>query len=134
MKLNEAYEIFNRIESEIRKLEDRWGNLPDEFEFDYDNPDEKHKHNVALSLVYKLDEIKSTLEWMRKPVRAEGYLQRNSNGRFELDGIELTSGSPIDAWDEEYEEWITTRIEHHEDYYIYHLREQDPQDTLVRIK
>lgn len=134
MKLNEAYQIFSRIESEINKLADRWGHLPDEFEFNYEDPDEKFEHTTALSITDKLGDIKYMLELINKPIRAKGYLQKNSNGRYELDGIELTSGSPIEAWDQEYEEWIATRIEHREDYYIYHLKDQDPQATLVRIR
>lgn len=134
MKLNEAYQIFSNIKSEISKLEDRWGYLPDEFEFNYEDTDEQFRHNTARSITDKLGDIKSMIEWLDKPIRAKGYLHKNSNGRYEIDGIELTSGHPLEAWDNRFEEWIRTRIEHHTDYYIYHLKSQDIQDTLVRIR
>lgn len=134
MKLSDAYEVFRRIEQEISKMEDRWDNLPDEFEFDYDDSEEKYRHDAARTITDKLGDIKSIIEWVNKPVRAEGYLQKNGNGRYELSGIELTSGYPIDAWDQNYQEWVTTRIEHSGDYYIYHLKDQEITDTVVRIK
>ena len=37
----------------------------------------------------------------------EGYLSEIPNGRYELDGIELTSGMPLEIYSEGFEEWYS---------------------------
>lgn len=133
MDLKKAYEIFDNIEREINKMSNPYGNMPDEFDHNYDDEEERFKHNQALLIVDRLDDIKRSLDWINKPIIAEGRLYKNSNGRYELEGIEITSGRPIEAWENDYG-WIRTRIEHSEDYYIYDLKEQDINNTLVRIR
>lgn len=133
MDLEKAYDIFSNIKREIDKMANQYGNLPDEFDHNYNDEEERFKHNQALLIVDNLHDIRSSLDWMNKPILAEGRLFKNSNDRYELDGIELTSGQTIEAWANDYG-WIITRIEHRGDYYIYDLKDQDINNTLVRIR
>lgn len=65
------------------------------------------------------------LEWLDKPIVAEGVLVKNANERYEIEGtgVEFTSGRPLDVWHyddwkEEYK-WTRSRLEHgNGDYYI----------------
>ena len=53
---------------------------------------------------------------------SEGRLIKQPNGRYELNGTELTSGYPIDVFYNG--EWIPSRIEYatiEQDYYVYDL-------------
>lgn len=133
MELEKAYDIFYNIEREINRIADPYGDLSNEFKFNHKNADEKYKHDTAQKIVYQLSQVKDTLEWINQPILAEGYLTKNANGRYELDGIELTSGHPIEAWVND-DGWIKTRIEHRKDYCLYDLQEQDIKETLVRIR
>src|SRR5690625_199302 len=108
MDLEKAYEIFSNIEREINKMANQHGNLPDEFDHNYNDEDERFKHNQALMIVDKLDDIRRSLNWINRPVLAEGFPYKNSNDRYELHGIELTSGRKIEAWSNDYG-WIITR-------------------------
>lgn len=136
MKLNDAYKIFNEIEESISKLKDRYGNFPDEFDFDYEDLDQRFKHNAALSVVDGLEDVFNLLKWVEAPIIAEGRLTKNQNDRYEVQGHELSSGHRLDYFDENHDEWVFSRIEHNgKDYYIYHKgKEENIENTLVRIR
>lgn len=82
----------------------------------------------AYNLLKRLDE----------PVRAEGYLEKGSNGRYEVDGLELSSGSYIEYFSEDEDGgcYVPSRLEHNGgDYYIVTLgREKSIQGLKVRVK
>lgn len=121
MELKLALKVLQEIENSISKLEDRYGCLPEEFEYNYDDPEEKYQHDTVRSVVSKLDEVQKQIKWMSKSVIAEGILVKNNNNRYEIHGteIEFSSGSPLDVWNNEWNQWETSRIEHSgEDYYI----------------
>lgn len=73
------------------------------------------------SVMNKLDEASSTIEYLNKPIRKKGVLSKGCNGRYFYDGRELTCGCCIEAlvlvddvW-----KWMTTRMEHDgRDYYL----------------
>lgn len=67
----------------------------------------------------------------------EGYLQKNSDDRFELvseNGEYLTyftSGSNIELFDEDEEEWLQGRIEYNHDLRDYYFYKKD--DTYLKL-
>lgn len=84
-------------------------------------------------IMYKIDDISHTLNYLEKPIKAEGALHKNANGRYEVQGIELSSGCGLeylatDDWHMRYNAnddyvptpyWKASRIEHDgKDYYI----------------
>lgn len=85
------------------------------------------------TLLSKLDDVSHTLNYLSRPIKVEGALHKNSNGRYEVRGYELTSGNGIeylatDDWHMRYNDnddyvptpyWKASRIEHDgKDYYI----------------
>lgn len=135
MKLEEAYKVFSEIKRSISKLEGRYGELQNEFEYDSENPEEKFKDLIAYEIVNNLEDINSLLKWIEKPVIATGKLIKNSNGRYEIGDRELTSGSTLDYYDED-RGWVKTRIEHNgTDYYIVSRgRDEYIDNVLVRVR
>lgn len=98
------------------------------------------------TILSKLDDVSHTLNYLTRPIKAEGTLHKNSNGRYELKGHELTSGSGIeylttDDWHMAYNDnddyvptpyWKASRIEHNgNDYYIVGA---DNLDTLENVR
>lgn len=87
------------------------------------NEDDLYDFNMLYRIADKSHDIVKEIKQMNKPVLAEGYLEKNENGRYELNGYELTSGAPVEIWSEDdyYDvggSWYSTRIEHNgEDYY-----------------
>ncbi|WP_313559383.1 DUF5348 domain-containing protein [Ruminiclostridium cellobioparum] len=67
-----------------------------------------------------LDEIRSTIldiEYFDRQC-VIGILTELPNGRFELNGHELTCGSPLEIYSTELSEWIVGRIEYRNKYYF----------------
>ena len=125
MKLEEVFQSLQKIQNELDRLKDRHGSFPDEFDFDLDDVEERYKSDNAGYILELLKDASNRMEWVNKPVKAEGYLAERSDGRYGIDGTEIyfTSGSRIDVWrydefDERYD-WFYTTVEHNgEDYYI----------------
>jgi hypothetical protein len=89
----------------------------------------------------KIEEACWDSAYLRKNVIAEGPLLKQSNGRYEVKGHELSSGHPIEVLVEPEDEWenpyyVQTRIEHtNGDYYIYLFgSEQKIEGMEVRIR
>jgi len=106
--------VLEELETSTSKFEDFYGNLLEEFEYNYDNPEEKYQHDTIRCVISKLDEVQTQIKWMNKPVIAEGILVKNNNNRYEIQGTEkeFSSGSPLDVWNNEWNQWETSRIEH----------------------
>lgn len=81
----------------------------------------------------KLSDVSHNLKYLEQPIKSEGVLHKNRNGRYEFNGIELSSGYPLEylATDDRHmryndnDDYVSTpywcygRIEHDEkDYYI----------------
>ena len=123
-------EAFIRVTNSLKSIEpilsdpnNRWGGLIDEEEIELLNindPDERQKRDAVCIALRMLTDVKADMDYFLKPIKETGVLQRNSNGRFELNGTELTSGSIIEILIEEPDEhpqWVKTRIEFDFDYY-----------------
>jgi len=137
MELQEVYQMFNQIRSVLKKYEDRWGYLSQEIELPecYDE-DDKFKHLIGYRILNKLVDANSMLNWISKPIKAQGFLVKNENNRYGVENNELSSGYPIDWYNEVEQEWDTSRIEHNgEDYYIVgYGREKSIEGIFVRIR
>lgn len=96
---------------------------PHEIELANDlDPNEQQLHSEMHGALSSLETVCELLVYYDMPVLATGKLQRNSNGRFELGGVELTSGAPVEllVYDPEWDKaphWVRTRIEYDTDYY-----------------
>lgn len=125
MNTNEAYLRLREVVRTIRKnfMGDGYMVEPLEIEFVNDlDPDEQQLHSELYGALKSLGTVCELLAYYDMPVLATGKLQRNSNGRFELGGVELTCGAPVEllVYDPEWDKaprWVRTRVEYDTDYY-----------------
>jgi hypothetical protein len=119
MHVNEVLKILEKMKYDLKRINES----ADEFEYDYDNVEDRFKNNMARKIANHTDELLYLAEWLAKPVVKEGRLVKdNSTGRYEIEGTDFyfTSGSTIEIWDIEDECYVKTRIEHTAgDYYAY---------------
>lgn len=102
-------------------------------EYDETSPEDLFVKDELRDILYKLDDVYWALNYLGRPVKVEGVLHKNSSGRYEVEGIELTSGHGLEylATDDRhcrYDEndeyvvtpyWRSSSIEHNgTDYYI----------------
>lgn len=101
-------------------------------------------------ILSKLDDVSHTLKYLDRPIKVEGALHKNENGRYEVQGIELSSGCGLEYLslddrhcryneNDEYVPtpyWVTSRIEHDgKDYYIVGADEFETLENVrVRIR
>lgn len=88
-----------------------------------DDPDEQGQRYALFGILDKLGDVLYELEYWNTPVMREGILTKNSSGRYELDGYELSSGCSVEILEapdeDEPARWVRTRVEHDgEDYYL----------------
>ncbi|MEH6908813.1 DUF5348 domain-containing protein [Neobacillus drentensis] len=136
MELNYALKLINELKSTLSKFGDNYGYFVEDLIYDSNNPEEKSQACAAKQIISKLDNINALIKWIDKPVKFEGRLIKNKNDRYEVEGIELSSGHPLDFFNEEENMWVGSRVEHNGDnYYIYDYgREKEIEGILVRIK
>lgn len=84
--------------------------------------DKRSELNYLLCMATPLEQLISEVEYLKKPVKKQGTIYKNSQGRYEIDESNyFTSGSTIEvlSYDSFYDcdLWIKTSIEHNEDYY-----------------
>jgi YHS domain-containing protein len=118
MHVNEVLEILDKMQFYLKKV----NKSSDEFEYDFDNVEDRFKNNMAQKIARHMDELYYLAEWLAKPIVSEGRLVKNDLGRYEIEGTDyyFTSGSTIEIWDEEDESYVKTRLEHtNGDYYAY---------------
>lgn len=118
---------FSEVYEEVERV-----TLPSELTME-----ERYQLNVLLRVGEKLDDASYSLNNMLKPVQVSGTLEKNyETGRYEVDGISLSSGYPVEYLSELDKCYIPSRLEHNgDDYYIVALgREEDIDGVRVRIK
>ena len=119
-------------------------------DYDNTNADELFILDELRQILYKLDEVSHTLKYLERPIKVEGALHKNANGRYEVQGIELSSGYGLEYLslddrhcryndNDEYINtpyWVASRIEHDgQDYYIVGAKEFDTLENVrVRIR
>lgn len=110
--------------------------------------DERQQLEEYRSILYKLDEVQSTLAYYERPIREVGTLHLNSQGRYETEsGYYYTSGSGIeflrteevynydtDTW-EDAEVWTSSRVESKNgEYYIVGFPNVELSGLTVRAR
>lgn len=142
MKITELKKDLDRLHSDIKRILKSSGYADyAELEVDYDrsNPDDVMLRRELSNCLDNLDEVSSTLEYLNRPVKVDGILRKNSNGRYEIGDRELSSGSPVevliyDRYDERWE-WVSSRLEHNgRDYYLVGSRDMDLEGYRGRIR
>lgn len=149
-------DIFNEIEELNLKIKQilyhsEFDNYDDLSALNYNNsnPDDLLLLDELRSMLTKLEEISHTINYLSRPVKKEGFLHKNRNGRYEMNGHEFSSGCGIeylatDDWHCRYDEngnyvqtpyWCASRVEHNgEDYYIVGTKNIDLERLRVRIR
>lgn len=119
----------------------------------YDKKDKEdlYKLDIARDILAKLDAIVHDINYLNRPVKTEGELELNENGRYEVNGVELTCGRGVeylctDDYHATYDDgakdyicvpyWKASRIEHNgEQYYLVGASELESLDSVhVRIR
>lgn len=110
--------------------------------------DQRQQLEEYRSILYKLDEVQSTLAYYERPIREVGTLHLNSQGRYETEsGYYYTSGSGIeflraeevynydtDTW-EDAEVWTSSRVESKNGkYYIVGFPNVELSGLTVRVR
>ena len=124
-------EVINQLQSfqsAIDKLlhvtmgSDQYAEYDANISYDEENPEERLIENEIYMILEKSYELRSKISYISAAIKEEGILHKNENGRYELNGHELTCGNCIEVYIFEecsYRyEWDITRIEHNgQDYY-----------------
>lgn len=137
MKVNDAFNEIKYIGNEIDTLLSRTEYVKyGELDVDIDNKDDLFLCKESESILEALDDINRRIKYLKKPIKYQGRLFKNREGRYEIDkcGHYYTSGDNIEAYIEEDEEWIITRVEYKEDYYLVGYEEVNIENLLVRVR
>ena len=102
-------------------------------DYDNTNADELFLLDELRDILYKLADVSHTIKYLERPIKVEGALHKNANGRYEVQGMELSSGYGLEylSLDDRHmryndnDDYVSTtywgygRIEHDgTDYYI----------------
>ena len=92
-------------------------------EYDRADAEQLFMLDELRKILSTLANVSHTINYLDKPIKAEGALYKNSNDRYEINDIELSSGDSIEyliANDcNHIPHWCASRIEHNgTDYYI----------------
>ena len=102
-------------------------------DYDNTNADELFLLDELRGILDKLADVSHTIKYLERPIKVEGALHKNANGRYEVQGIELSSGCGLEylSLDDRHmryndnDDYVSTtywgygRIEHDgTDYYI----------------
>lgn len=134
--MKELQNSLNRLNSQIKRILretgfDKYGEL--DTEYDREDPEEVMLWSEFSTILMKLDEVSRDLSYLDRPIRRKGKLRKNSNGRYECDGYELTSGSGVEILVDG--EWLITSIEHNgRDYYAVACRDLDLDGVEARVR
>lgn len=102
-------------------------------DIDRSDADQLFLSDELYNILDKLSDVSHTLSYLEKPIKTEGVLHKNKYGRYEVNGVELSSGCKLeylatDDYHMRYNEnddyvitpyWNSSRMEHNGiDYYI----------------
>ena len=114
-------------------------------EYDKADAEDLFMLDELYRILDKLSDVSYTLNYLEKPIKAEGALHKNANGRYEVQGIELSSGCGLEylATDDRHcrynnndeyvptPYWCSSRIEHNgTDYYIVGASDLDTLENV----
>lgn len=100
--------------------------------------DQRQQLEEYRNVLYRLDEVQSTLAYFERPVREVSRIHQNGAGRYETDsGYCYTSGSDIEflRTEEDAEIWTYSRVESKgEEYYIVGYPDIELSGLTVRVR
>ena len=139
MDLEECRLQLSKINREIGSLLKEIDFDESNIECDYSNLDQTFIRDQYCFIVSKLMDAYYRMEYLAKPVRNQGFIRHNADGRYELpSGEYFTSGDVCEILGEKFGEqaWFYTAIEHNgEDYYATSLgRNVSIAGKMVRIR
>ncbi len=118
-----------------------------EIKYNIDSPDDLQMMDEYRNILYRLEDVTHTLEYLSKPIAYESTLQIRPDGRYGTDRNYYTSGSAIEFlyYDEVYDfetqtykevaSWRSSRVEHDgNDYYIVGYRNVELSGLRVRVR
>ncbi|WP_028590332.1 DUF5348 domain-containing protein [Paenibacillus massiliensis] len=132
MELEELLPRLQRISTTIATAEEEWG-----VHYDRQEPEEQYLRNMFYRAGDLMNDAARLLEQTFDEVRDQGFLQKQSNGRYALNGTELFSNSPIEFLhvNDGVRSWVATRIEHFDgDYRLVGYRDIPLEGLHIRIK
>lgn len=133
--ISDLYEELKKLNGSIKSIitASKYSEYDDlsGLEMDTRDPEQRLLREELRSILARLERASSNISYLSQPIAYSGTLHKQANGRYELDGCELTSGSglevlaPCEIYSEEQNdyiagvEWIATRLEHNgKDYYL----------------
>ncbi len=109
-------------------------------EINYNDGEQLFLLEELRGILKKLDVANDRIKYLTEPIKAIGYLYKNSSGRYELDDKHYyTCGNTIEAliYDEDYacKRWIKTSVEHDgKDYYLVRHKNISMEGLKVRVR
>jgi len=72
------------------------------FECDRSDPEDRSDEQIMEQIAFKLKDAVSLIEYLNKPIKAEGILTRKLDGRYWIKGTDIyfQTGSVIEVWDD----------------------------------
>lgn len=144
MKYKNFAEIFSDLKPLISDishiLKDTCYSDYEDINLEASDPQERFLKDELNSLFHSLLEASEEFLFLDRPVIDDGFLHKNSSGRYMLNNFEFSCGSPIEIFhsapDPDYpedEKWIGTRIEHDgNDYYAVGFRDFELEGCRAR--
>lgn len=133
-KQGEVSDLQRRIQSFLEKARE----IEENTDRSALNVDQRSDFVILYQVQDKLHDVLHLLTKMSKPVIVEGYLEKQANGRYHVNGLELASGSYVEVFnkDEDGGFYVPSRIEYYgNDYYIVDLGKETPiEGRKVRLK
>lgn len=115
-------------------------------EYDTEDPESLFLKDELEDALEMLDKVNSGIKALSQPIAVQGQLHKGSNGRYSVEGRELSSGYGLEVlaptevttksgdWKTGYK-WVATRMEHNgEDYYIVGFADLPLEGLTVRIR
>lgn len=127
-----------RLEHDLKRFLEMYKDVEDNTNQSALSVEERSDFNLLYQIQDKIGDAYFLLDKLNKDVKAAGYLEKNVNDRYEVNGMELTSGSYVEFYwaDDDGGCYVPSRLEHSgQDYYIVALgRDKLIQGLQVRIK
>lgn len=116
-------------------------------EYDTEDPESLFLKDELEDALEMLDKVNSGIKALNQPIAVQGQLHKGNNGRYSVEGRELSSGYGLEVlaptevvatesgdWKTGYK-WVATRMEHNgEDYYLVGFADLPLEGLTVRIR
>ena len=139
----ELLKELKKISRELEKVEETcgygdYGDLSG-LDFSPQDPDDLFLRDELYGVMRGFADARDIVERLSRPVREQGVLRKGRNGRYRLNDVEFTCGSPIEILvDDDYHDvpyWCSGRIEHDNgDYYFTGAKNMPLKGAKARIR